>query len=319
VQALSVWDDAVELLQDRATANRPDFRITDANWDTVTRLCAELDGLPLAIELTASRLRTLTVEQAEDRLEDHFALLTGGSRTVRPQQRTLRAATDWSYELCSPAERMLWNRLSVFAGTFALDAVEGVRAGEGIPRQEVLDLLDRLVGQSVVLPTEEDGLPRYRLPETIREYGRQRLAESGEEELLRRRHRDFHLAFAERIADGWYGPGQEEALTCLRAEHANLLAALAYGDDLQATLELAAALRYHWCAGGFLAEGRRQLDRALAAAPEPTPARARALCAASWVALLQSDHRAADRWLAEAGELGEQRLDRVVRVAALLL
>jgi predicted ATPase/DNA-binding CsgD family transcriptional regulator len=317
VPPLKVPDEAVELLRDRASAVRPGFRITDENWDTVTRLCTDLDGLPLAIELTASRLRTLTVEQAVDRLEDRFALLTGGSRTARPRQRTLRAAVDWSYELCSPAERLLWNRLSVFVGGFALDAAEGVCAGEGIPSQEVLDLLDRLVVQSVVLPTEHEGLPRYRLLETIREYGRERLAASGEEERLLRRHRDFHLAVAERVAEGWYGPGQEEALTRLRAEHANLLAALAPDDDPQAALALAAALRFHWCAGGFLSEGRRQLDRALAAAPEATPARARALCAASWVALLQGDHAVADRWLAEAGELGERQDDLVVRAYVL--
>nr|WP_256255290.1 LuxR C-terminal-related transcriptional regulator [Streptomyces sp. cf124] len=313
VPALSVSDEAVELLRDRATAVRPEFRITDANWDVVTRLCAALDGLPLAIELTASRLRTLTVAQALDRLQDRFVLLTGGSRTTQPRQRTLRAAIDWSYELCSPAERLLWNRLSVFTDGFGLDAAEDVCAGEGIPEQDVLDLLDRLVTQSVVLPTEEEGLPRYRLLETIREYGRERLGASGEEERLLLRHRDFHLALATRIADGWYGPGQEQALTRLRVEHANLLTALRYGDEPQAALELAAALRFHWCAGGFLIEGRRQLDRALAAAPEPTSARARALCAAAWVALLQDDHGAADRWLAEAGELGEQQDDRVVR------
>ncbi|MBK3645066.1 LuxR C-terminal-related transcriptional regulator [Streptomyces sp. MBT33] len=309
VPPLKVPDEAVELLRDRACAVRPDFRITDDNWDTVTRLCADLDGLPLAIELTASRLRTLTVEQAADRLEDRFALLTGGSRTARPRQRTLRAAMEWSYELCSPAERLLWNRLSVFAGGFGLDAAEAVCAGEGLPAQEVLDVLDRLVVQSVVLPAEHEGLPRYRLLATVREYGRERLAESGEEERLLRRHRDFHLALAERIAGRWYGPGQEEALTRLRAEHANLLAALDRDDDPQATLALASALRFYWCAGGFLAEGRRQLGRALSAAPEPTLARARALCAASWVALLQSDHAAADGWLREAGELGERHGD----------
>ncbi len=220
---------------------------------------------------------------------------------------------DWSYELCSPAERLLWNRLSVFVGGFGLDAAEGACAGEGIPAREVLDLLDRLVVQSVVLPTEDEGLPRYRLLETIREYGRERLAESGEEERLLRRHRDFYLALAERVADRWYGPGQEEALTRLRAEHPNLLAALACDDDPQATLALAAALRFHWCSGGFLAAGRRQLDRALAAAPEPTPIRALALCAASWAALLQRDHAAADRWLDEAGTLGERQDDRMVR------
>ncbi|MFI7300176.1 ATP-binding protein [Streptomyces sp. NPDC050121] len=312
VLPLKVPDEAVELLRDRACAVRADFRITDANWDTVTRLCADLDGLPLAIELTASRLRTLTVEQAVDRLGDRFALLTGGSRTARPRQRSLRAAMEWSYELCSPAERLLWNRLSVFVGGFDLDAVEGICAGEGIPVREVLDLLDRLVAQSVVLPTEAEDVPRYRLLESVREYGGERLAESGEEERLLLRHRDFYLALATRVADGWYGPGQEKALVGLRVEHANLLAALAHDDDPQATLALAAALRFHWCAGGFLAEGRRQLDRALAAAPDPTPARARALCAASWVALLQGDHGAADRWLAEAGELGEEQDDRVV-------
>ncbi|MDX3525206.1 MULTISPECIES: ATP-binding protein [Streptomyces] len=317
VPPLKVPDEAVELLRDRVCAVRPDFRITDDNWDTVIRLCAGLDGLPLAIELTASRLRTLTLEQAVDRLEDRFALLTGGSRTARARQRTRRAAMEWSYELCSPAERQLWRRLSVFAGGFGLDAAERVCAGEDIPEQDVLDLLDRLVVQSVVLPTEAEGLPRYRLLETIREYGRERLAESGEEERLLLRHRDFHLALTERISDGWFGPGQERALARMRAEHANLLAALAHGDDPQATLALAAALRYHWCAGGFLAEGRRWLDRALVAAPEPTPARARALYAASWVALLQGDHSAAGQWLAEAADLGEQQDDSVMRAHVL--
>ncbi|MGW0652923.1 ATP-binding protein, partial [Streptomyces umbrinus] len=305
--------EAVELLRDRATAVRPEFRISEANWDAVTRLCAELDGLPLAIELAASRLRTLTVAQAVDRLEDRFALLTGGSRTARPQQRTLRAAIDWSYELCSPAERLLWNRLSVFVGGFGLDAAEYVCAGEGVPPHEVLDILDRLVGQSVVVTIDHEGLPRYRMLETIRQYGRERLAESGEEERLLRHHRDFHLALATRIAERWYGPGQEEALSRLRAEHANLLVALDQDDDPQAPLELAAALCFHWCADGFLAEGRRQFDRALAAAPEPTPARARALYTASWAALLQGDHAVADRWLDEADELGEQLGDPIVR------
>lgn len=313
VSPLKVPDEAVELLRDRVTAVRPGFRITDANWNTVTRLCADLDGLPLAIELTASRLRTLTLEQTVERLEDRFGLLTGGSRTARPRQRTLRAAIDWSYELCTPTERLLWNRLSVFAGGFGLDAAEEVCAGDGIARHRVLDLLDRLVVQSVLLPTEHEGLPRYHMLETVRRYGRDRLAESGEEERLLRRHRDVHRALAERVADRWYGPGQEKALTHLRAEHANLLAALSHDDDPQATLALAAALRYHWCAGGFLAEGRRQLERALVAAPEPTPARARALCAAVWVALLQGDHEAAERWLAEAGESDEQHGDQLVR------
>ncbi|MDX3629138.1 LuxR C-terminal-related transcriptional regulator [Streptomyces europaeiscabiei] len=309
-------DDAVELLRDRTIAVRPEFRVTESNRAQVLRLCEDLDGLPLAIELTASRLRTLTVDEAVNRLEDRFGLLTSGCRVARPHQRTLRALIDWSHELCTPAERLLWNRLSVFADDFCLDAAEDVCAGDGIGRDEVLDLLDRLVVQSVVqsvvLPCGREGLPRYRLLATIRQYGRERLAESGEEQRTLRRHRDFYLALAERLADGWYGPGQQESLTLLRAEHANLRSALAQGGDPQATLALAAALRFHWCEGGFLGEGRRWLDHALTAAPEPSPARARGLWVAAWVAVLQHDHAAAYRLLDEAAELGERMADRVV-------
>ncbi|WP_051744430.1 ATP-binding protein [Streptomyces yerevanensis] len=311
VAPLSVPDEAVELLRDRAAACRPEFEVTDANRAAVTRLCAHLDGLPLAIELAASRLRTLSVDQVADRLEDRFALLTGGSRTARPRQRTLRALIDWSYELCAPDERLLWNRLSVFAGGFGLDAAEAVCAGDGIAPRDVLDLLDRLVAQSVVLITEREGQPRYWLLETIRQYGGQRLTESGEEERIRARHRDFYRRLAERIAEGWYGAGQEEGLARLRAEHGNLRTALEHSDP-QTALALVAALRFHWCADGFLGEGRRWLDRALQAAPEPTPARARALWVAAWAALLQGDHPAADRALAEAGELGARLEDPVV-------
>ncbi|WP_306819823.1 ATP-binding protein [Streptomyces sp. CA-210063] len=305
-------DEAAELLCDRVTAVRPDFQVTDGNRAQIRRLCDGLDGLPLAIELAASRLRSLTVEEAVNRLEDRFGLLSSGSPVARPHQRTLRGLIDWSHELCTPAERLLWSRLSVFLGDFCLDAAEAVCAGDGIGRNEVLDLLDRLVVQSIVVPTEREGRPCYRLLETVREYGRERLAESGEEQRLRRRHHAFYLAFAERLDDGWYGPGQQESLARLRAEYANLRAALECGGDPQGTLALAAALRFHWCGGGFLGTGRRWLDRALAAAPEPTLARARALWVAAWVAALQHDHSAARRWLDEAAELGERLDDRVV-------
>ena len=304
-------DEALELLRDRITANQPGFRITDTNRAAANRLCADLDGLPLAIELAAARLRTLTLEQVADRLEDRFRLLTGGSRTALPRQRTLRGLVDWSYELCTPAERLLWSRLSVFAGGFGLDAAEAVCADEGIARHEVLDLLDRLIAQSVVLTTEREDAPRYRLLETIRQYGRQRLAESGKEQQLLLRHRDFYLTFAEQIANAWCGPGQAEALARLRAEHANLLMAMDCGDDPQITLALVSALRFHWCVGGFIGEGRRRLNRALADAPEPTAVRARALWVAAWVAELQGDSATAERWLTEAAQLGEQCDDPV--------
>ncbi|WP_228033910.1 ATP-binding protein [Streptomyces spongiae] len=325
----------------------PDMRIPATSRQAldvteVVKLCAALDGVSLAIELAASRLRTLTVGQALERLRDRFALLSRGDRTAGPRQRTLRALVDWSYELSTPAERILWSRLSVFAGLFALDAAEEVCAGEGITKDEVMDLLDRLVGQSIVLTTEREGLPRYRLLTTIRAYGRDRLTESGEEYTLLRRHRDFFLGLAEHIADGWFGPGQAEALARLRLEHDDLRLALEYGGptgtpapspgqkrsddrtavpaetlpspaDAQSALALATALRFHWCADRYLGEGRRQFDRLLAAAPEPTPGRARALWAAAWVALLQSDLDTAELWLDEAEQLGEYLDDAVVR------
>ncbi|WP_105967758.1 ATP-binding protein [Streptomyces geranii] len=332
-------EDAVELLRDRTTAVNAAFRITEANRAQILRLCTDLDGLPLAIELAASRLRILSVEQVVDRLKDRFTLLSSGSRAALPRQRTLRAAIDWSYELCAPAERLLWNRLSAFVGDFTLDAAEGVCAGDGISRHEVLDLLDQLVSQSIVLTTEREGPPRYRLLETIRQYGWERLAESGEEARLFRRHRDFYLALAEGTATDWFGPGQEQAMARLRAEHDNLLAALDYAaqaqtttsqsvaavgagtaepsqvyeasepGDGQAWLGLAAALRFHWCCNGFLSEGRRQFERALTAVATPVPARATALWAAAWVAVMQGDLDTADRWLDEAAGLAEQLKD----------
>ncbi|MEU1574954.1 LuxR C-terminal-related transcriptional regulator [Streptomyces collinus] len=304
--------DAVELLRDRTIAVRPGFQVTDGNHAEVRRLCGELDGLPLAIELAAYRLRTLSVTEVANRLEDRFGLLTSGNRIARPHQRTLRALMDWSHELCTPAERLLWSRLSVFVGDFSLDAAEAVCAGDGIGGDEVLDLLDRLVVQSVALPRERDGLPRYRLLETVRQYGRERLVEAGEEQRMLRRHQGFYLSFAEGIADGWHGPGQLESVTRVSAEHANLRAALARGGDPQATLALTAALRFHWCEGGHVSEGRRWLDRALAAAPEPTPVRARALWVAAWVAALQRDLEAAHRLSEEARDLGEWLGDPVV-------
>ncbi|MGC9538271.1 ATP-binding protein [Streptomyces sp. UG1] len=325
-------NEAVDLLVARAAAVRPEFRLRDANRDGAARLCAALDGLPLAIELAASRLRTLTIGQLTDRLEDRFALLTSGNRTARPRHRTLRALIEWSYELCSPAERILWNRLSVFVGGFSLEAAEHVCPGEGIARPDVLDLLDALIAQSVVLAVERGDAVRYRMLESIREYGMHRLTESGEEPVLRRRHCQYFLALAKRTADDWYGPGQEAALARLRTEHDNFLAALRRGDarapaqdpdrartaasdpgDAQTALALAEALRFHWCAGGALDDGRRWLGRLLAASPEPTRTRANALVAAAWAALLQGDPAVADRWLDEAGTLSDQLDDQRAR------
>ncbi|MFI6624315.1 ATP-binding protein [Streptomyces sp. NPDC050528] len=313
VPPLSVPDEAVALLRDRTTALRPGFRLTAAGETEAARLCSVLDGLPLAIELAASRLRTLSVEQLVCRLEDRFTVLTGGCRTTLPRQRTLLGMIEWSYELCTPAERALWNRLSVFSGRFTLEAAEEVCSGDGLAAHQVVDLLDRLVAQSVVLMTKDDGPPRYRLLKTIGEYGRMRLVASGERLQLLRRHRDFYLRRAEHLAEQWFGLDQQEILAWLRAEHENLVMALECPDtdvrDGQAGLRLAVALRFHWCADGFLAEGRRQFDRLLATVQRPTPVRARALWCAAWVTLLQGDLSGAEERLDAAEELGERLED----------
>lgn len=289
--------EAPALFLDRAAAIQPDLELPDGKRETVARLCARLDGLPLAIELAATRLRSLPIEQIIERLEDRFGLLTGGSRAALPRQRTLRALIDWSYDLCSPAERLLWSRLSVFAGEFDLAAAEGVCAGEDLPREDVLDLIDRLVAQSILVVTPSESGPRYRLLETIRQYGTEKLAESGEETTLRRRHRDFFLALGEGIAARWNGPGQEAGLARLRADHRNLRAALEWcasdPGSRREGLALVAALRYHWCVDGFLSEGRRWLDRMLALPGTSTvepELRAKALWVAAWATLLQGDY-----------------------------
>jgi non-specific serine/threonine protein kinase len=315
VAALSQYD-AVTMLAERTAALRPGFAVTSDNALAMVRVCAQLDGLPLAIELAASRLRSLSPEQLADRLERRFTVLNRGNPVAQPRQQTLRAVFDWSYSLCSAAERLLWARLSVFSGSFDLEAAEAVCEGPGLPASAVLDELDRLVAQSIVLVEPRGSQMRFRLLETIRQYGRERLAQAGEEEALRLRHRDFYLALAQELAVQWYGPRQEEGLARLREEHANLRAALEFSAadpaGPRAALELTVALRNHWYADGYLAEGRRWLDQALTLAGQDADnARAHALWVAAWVCLLQGDHLAARARLddcdALAASLGDQR------------
>lgn len=291
--------DAINLLVERACALRPGFAVTAANYPVAARLCGQLDGIPLAIELAATRLRSLSLEQLIERLTDRFALLTGGSRAALPRQQTLRALIDWSYTLCSEQEKLLWARLSIFSGGFDLDAAEGVCSDADLPLASVLDCLDGLVAQSIVLvePGEPgkpgDGRMRFRLLETIREYGRESLVASGQGDALRSRHSAFYLRWAQEIMDRWCGPGQEVALNRLRAEHGNLRAAfdalVTDPDGPRAALQLASALLPHWCAGGFLGEGRRWLDIALAVPGPPSEERAQALWIAAKVTALQGD------------------------------
>jgi predicted ATPase/DNA-binding CsgD family transcriptional regulator len=314
--------DAVQLLVDRASALQPGFALSAANRLAAARLCARLDGLPLAIELAATRLRTLSLEQLVDRLEGRFALLTGGNRAAGQRQQTLKAVMDWSHSLCSASERLLWARLSVFTGGFDLEAAEGVCVGGALAGEQILDVLDRLVAQSIVVSDPgEDGV-RFRLLETIRQYGRERLAELGEEADLLRRHRDHYLGVARTVAGWWCTPRQRAGLARLRAEHGNLRAALevslADPDAVPVALSLTSALRHHWYADAFLGEGRGWLDQALDRPPSPAVdpadyavARLDALWVAAWVSLLQGDDAIAlarlDECDALARRLGDSR------------
>ncbi|MFG3441354.1 ATP-binding protein [Nonomuraea sp. NPDC047897] len=305
--------DAVRLFAERAAAVVPGFEVTEDNRDAVARICASLDGIPLAIELAAVRLRALSVEQLLLRLEDRFGLLTAGSRALLPRQRTLRALIDWSHTLCTEQEQLLWGRLSVFAGSLDLEAAEKVCSGDGIAAEEVVDLVIGLVDKSILIREEHQPNVRYRLLETIRQYGRDRLRESGQEEALRRRHRDW---FHELVIDAhrqWFGPDQVSWYTRLRTEHDNLRTALDFcattPGESETGLTMATALRYYWIAADFPQEARSWLGRLLAIDPRPTSARAWAQCLTARLAVLQSDFAVAESLIPQCRELGERLRD----------
>ncbi|MBP2323530.1 non-specific serine/threonine protein kinase [Kibdelosporangium banguiense] len=288
--------DGLALFEDRAAAVVAGFTLDKNNRLAVTRLCRRLDGLPLAIELAAVRLRVLSVEEMLVRIEDRFMLLTGGSRAALPRHQTLRAAVEWSFELCSKPERLLWARCSVFAGDFDEDAAEGVCADAGLTVGEVFEAISGLVDKSILTREERASGSRYRILETIRHYGRERLEQAGDTALLRRRHRDYYLDLAAQADADSGGPRQYEWAERLRAERANLFAALDYcltvpGQEREG-LRLAACLWFYWAACGSVRDGRYWLDRALATDPAPSRERARALWTNGWIACLQGDIQA---------------------------
>jgi predicted ATPase/DNA-binding CsgD family transcriptional regulator len=309
-KATQVNSDAVQLFVERAGTALPGFAVTEANRDVVESICRRLDGLPLGIELAVARLRSLSVEQLLDRLDDRFRLLTAGTRAVLPRQQTLRALIDWSHDLCTPQERLLWARSSVFSGGLDLEAAEAVCAGDGIARDEVIDLVIGLVDKSILIREEQATTVRYRLLETIRQYGRERLAESGQEAELRRRHRDYFQKLAAEARIHLFGPEQVAWLNRLRLEHANLRTALECcfeeAADARIGLGMAADLLYHWITSYYLREGRGWLDRGLAADTEPTEARARALWATGWLAIIQGEIEAARSLVEESRVVGER-------------
>ncbi|WP_205315244.1 ATP-binding protein [Nonomuraea lactucae] len=312
--ALKLYD-AVTLLVERAIAVVPDFSVTSRNQSDVVRLCRHLDGIPLAIELAAVRLRALSVDQLAERLAERYRWLTGGNRTAVPRQQTLRALIDWSYRLLSPAEQRLWARISIFPGHFDLDAAEAVCAGEGIEREEVLDLLDALLDKSLLLREVHGGLVRYRMLETIREFGRLHLSGPEERRALQRRHRDWYRGLVDRAAAEWFGPDQVAWFTRLRLENAHLRAAMDFclREPGEAEIGLRMAtdlLRPHWLAGAYYSEAQHWLARLLEAAPQPTATRAAALCAEALMAFDQADFAAGRPLVDEARVLAEKLGDR---------
>ncbi len=325
-QSIEAYD-SVLLLIDRARSIDPEFQLTSHNQSAIAQICQRLDGIPLAIELAASRLRSLSITELLKRLDRRFDLLTGGNRVAVPRQATLRALVDWSYELCSPAERLLWARLTVFPGGFDLEAAEEVCGFGEIGRGEVLDLLDHLISKSLVVAERPRGSlarsgqqQRYRQLFTFREYGAELLEASGETADLRRRQRDHYLQRAADMVSKWCGPDQAGRLAAARRDHANLLSALEWsattpGEEL-AGATLAALLRYHWHAGGNLSDGRRWMDRLLALTQEPTAERGNALWSAAWVCLVQGDRDGAKVYLEECRQVAELRNDPVLAAHA---
>jgi predicted ATPase/DNA-binding CsgD family transcriptional regulator/Tfp pilus assembly protein PilF len=305
--------EAIRLFAERAAAVRPGFTLNTTNIGAVVRLCRTLDGIPLAIELAAARIRALSVEQIAGRLSDRFQLLAGGDRTAPPRQQTLRAAVDWSYELLTGPEQVLLRRLSVFSD-WNLDMAERICAGQEIPAGAVLGLLAALIDKSLVtLDAELDGTARYRLLDTIREYAASRLTASGEGTAVRVLHRDYLLDLVEHAAavafvrgdPPW--PVRVTLYQRIHAERANFIAALAVSYELghtQEGLRLCCALRSPWITNGDASQGAVWCDRFLALAEKVLPGngpagkvpdvlRARALITRAELAFEQEDYPAA--------------------------
>lgn len=298
--------DAVRLFADRAEAVAPGFAVNPDNRETVERICRTLDCVPLAIELAAVRVRALSVEQVLERLADRFRLLSSGSRAVLPRHRSLRALVDWSWGLCTDAERSVWARASVFCGGLEPEAAEAVCA-DGVPADEVVDALIGLAAKSVLVRQERPGAGvRYRLLETIKAYGLERLEESGRLAEAQRRHREHYRSLTARMNREWFGPDQVAWFTRMRAEHDNLRCAMDCSHGDEAGLAIAAALRFYWIASGTMNEGRRRLDTLLSGASAPDALRAEALVVNAWLAMLQSDLAVAEPMLQECRALAEK-------------
>jgi predicted ATPase/class 3 adenylate cyclase/DNA-binding CsgD family transcriptional regulator len=318
VEALA-QSDAVRLFIERALKVRANFAITNDNAPAVAGICHALDGIPLAIELAAARVRLMAVEEIAAALTDRFRLLTGGTRSALPRQQTLRASVDWSYELLGEDERTLLRRLAVFTGGWTLDLAEEVTAGDGLERYTVLDLLSSLVDKSLVLVEDRERATRYRLLETVRQYALDHLTQSPDAPALRDRHRDALLALAERVEPHLLSADQPLWLGTLAAEDANLTQALEHAarSDPDKALTLAVALTFYWKLQGRFVTAETGYTHALDGAAPDAPLRARVLWGRAYLMAYAGGYDQAIEYAQEALELAEAAGDRSTMARAL--
>ncbi len=296
---------AVQLFIERARDSLGTFSLAGDNAAAVAQICRRLDGIPLALELAAARLPFLRVGQIAERLDDRFRLLTSGGRTRLPRHQTLRALIDWSHDLLSEPERMLLRRLSVFSGGCSLEAAEEVCAAEGIESAEVLGLLGHLVDKCLVSVDEASSEPRYRLLETIREYAREKLAQSAEESRVRTRHLQFTLDFAEKVEAHGHTEAERLWHDRLESEIDNVRAALEWGlilEEPELALRLAGSLYWFWWTRGYWREANKWLGdvSSKAGSEKPTKGRAKALVAIAWFRSMSGDFEGARAMAAES-------------------
>jgi non-specific serine/threonine protein kinase len=300
--------DAVNLFLDRATSARSDFRLTPANASAVVGLCRDLDGLPLALELAAARIRVLSPQEIRDSLAERVEVLDLGYRDADERHRSLRACVDWSYQLCSQLEQRFWSRSAVFAGGYDLAAAALVCAADDLPADEILDVVSALVDQSILLADDgSNGHTRYRMLGEIRRFGLEQAEKAGELHGMQERQATWAADLASRFEDDACGPRQRDWLRALRPEHANLRAALEYyaatREAAASGLTMARGLDLYWSASGLLDEARLWLEEGLARATGTPQQRASALAVAARFAVLQSDQVRARQLLDEGTEI----------------
>ncbi|MFD1815469.1 ATP-binding protein [Rhodococcus gannanensis] len=310
--------EGVVMFEARARSAVPGFSLTVDNQVTVAKICQRLEGLPLAIELAAARLRALSLKEILLRLTDRYPLLTSGNRVAPSRQQTLRLCIDWSHDLLSERERTLWRRLAVFAGGFEFDAAAEV---SGFADDVLIDVLDSLVDKSILIRQETGEVVRYRMLETIREYGLEKLTEADESALLRQRHHDWCVRLTLQAESEWMGKRQLEWIARFDRTGADLRGALEFSvtaaADTDAALRMVAAIYPYWVSRGLHSEGRYWIERALARADEaPAASRVTAMCFGGMLASMQGDVEAARVWTDGAFALAQSEGDPAVRAVA---